>query len=167
MIEGHFYFISDEYFTAFPDPRLMSNREQLSGSSHDRPCFCAFMDRKTGLFWLIPISSQLSKFRSLYQSKLAKRGRCDTIDFGFVLGHEKAFLLQNMCPVSEQYIHNEYLDPLQNKPVQLDGAFEHQLMQKARKVLALQRKGIPLIFPDVLSIEKQLILLRNEGQDRS
>lgn len=157
MNAGHFYFLSDQYFVDFPDSHLMSNREPSNGAFHDRPCFCAFQDTRTGLFWLIPISSQIEKFRRIYQEKNEKRGRCDTIDFGYVLGHEKAFLLQNMCPVTSQYIKNEYLDPLHNKPVRLDGTFERRLMQKASKVLALQRKGIPLIFPNVLSIENQLM----------
>ena len=157
MEAGHFYFLSDQYFVDFRDDKLMSNRESVSGGAHDRPCFCSFRDHKTGLFWLIPISSQIEKFRRIYQGKVSRGGRCDTIDFGNVLGHEKAFLLQNMCPVTEKYIKNEYLDPLYNQPVMLDGAFERQLIRKARKVLTLHRRGIALIFPDVLSIERKLL----------
>lgn len=158
MDAGHFYFLANQYFIDFPDRRLMSNKETVNASPHDRPCFCAFQDKKTGLFWLIPISSQLAKFRRIYQDKVNKRGRCDTIDFGYVLGREKAFLLQNMCPVIEKYIKNEYIDPLHHTPVRLDGAFERQLMQKASKVLALQRKGVSLVFPDVMKIEQEILL---------
>jgi hypothetical protein len=39
----------------------------------------------------------------------------------------------------------------------LHGIFEKELISKAKKVLALQRKGIKLIFPDVLKIEKELM----------
>lgn len=162
MNVGHFYFLTDQYFVDFPDKQLMSNKESLNGDAHDRPCFCAFEDNKTGLFWMIPISSQLGKFKRIYQNKVNKRGSCDTIDFGHVLGHEKAFLIQNMCPVTDKYIKNEYLDALHNQPVKLDGAFERNLIQKAKKVLALQRKGIPLIFPDVLTIEKKLLASQNQ-----
>lgn len=157
MTEGHFYFLSDQYFSNFSDSKLMSNKETAKGISHDRPCFCAFQDGKSGIFWLIPISSQIQKFRCIYQNKVNKYGRCDTIDFGYVLGHQKAFLLQNMCPATDKYIKNEYFDPVHMNPVMLDGAFERQLIQKVRKVLALQRKGIPLIFPDVFSIESKLL----------
>lgn len=153
---GHFYFLSDQYFFDFPDDKLMSNRESEKGVPHDRPCFCAIREEYTGLFWMVPISSQITKFEQIYKNKVDKRGRCDTIDFGFVLGHKKAFLLQNMCPVSNRYIKNEYLDPVSNMPVKLDGAFERQLEKKAAKVLALHRRGIPLIFPDVAKIEKEL-----------
>lgn len=157
MVTGHFYFLSDQYFIDFPDHLLMSNKESSNGTVHDRPCFCAFQDEKTGLFWMIPISSQIGKFRQIQQDKLRKYGHCDTIDFGRVLGHEKAFLIQNMCPAADTYIKNEYLDARQNQPVKLDGVFKRQLLQKARKVLALQRKGRRLIFPDVLLIEQQLL----------
>ena len=83
--------------------------------------------------------------------------RCDTITFGKVLGYEKAFLIQNMCPVSMKYIKNEYIDSHANVPVRVDGAFEKELMTKATRVLLLQRKGSKLIFPDVLAIEAELL----------
>ena len=73
------------------------------------------------------------------------------------MGHEKAFLIQNMCPVIPRYIKNEYIDRSANIPVKLDGVFEKVLVTKAKKVLALQRKGLNLIFPDVLQIEKELL----------
>ena len=49
---------------------------------------------------------------------------------------------------------NEYLDSAANIPVRVDGRLEKELKDKAGKVLALQRKGAKLIFPDVLSIER-------------
>ena len=70
-------------------------------------CFYAFRDEKTGLFWMIPFSSQIGKFRGYYNFKIQRYGKCDTIAFGEVLGYEKAFLIQNMCPVTEKYIKNE------------------------------------------------------------
>ena len=38
-----------------------------------------------------------------------------------------------------------------------DYRLEKELKDKAGKVLALQRKGAKLIFPDVLSIEQELL----------
>ena len=157
MINGHFYYIDDQYFLDFPDPLLMQNKESIDGQVHDRPCFYAFKDTSTGLYWMIPFSSQVAKYRDYYDSKMAKYKRCDTITFGYVLGHEKAFLIQNMCPITPRYIKNEYIDSLANVPVRINGAFEKQLVNKAKKVLALHRKGIKLIFPNVLSIEAKLL----------
>lgn len=106
---------------------------------------------------MIPFSSQVSKFKSIYNKKIHKYKKCDTIAFGEVLGYEKAFLIQNMCPVTIRYIKNEYLDSKVNISVRVNGIFEKELREKAARVLALQRKGINLIFPNALSIEKKLI----------
>lgn len=154
---GHFYFLSDQYFTDFPDPMLMRNKERVGGLIHDRPCYFAFQDRGTGLYWMIPFSSQISKFEAIYEKKKLKYGKCDTIAFGDVLGRRKAFLIQNMCPVTEKYIKNEYIDSSNSLPVRIDGVFERKLARQASKVLALQRRGTHLIFPDVLAIERVLL----------
>lgn len=53
--------------------------------------------------------------------------------FGTILGYEKAFLIQNMCPVSSKYIKNEYFDSQTNIPVRIDGVFEKNLIKKAKK----------------------------------
>lgn len=157
MSTGHFYYIEDQYFVDFPDEKLMRNKEEVNGKLHNRPCFYAFKDNGADLYWMIPFSSQTEKFRRYYNSKIARYGKCDTIAFGKVLGFEKAFLIQNMCPVTEKYIKNEYIDGRASVPVRIDGRLEAELISKAKKVLALQRKGINLIFPDVLKIEKELL----------
>jgi len=157
MVVGHFYYINDQYFIDFPDNNLMRNRETINGKPHDRPCFYAFQDEKTKLYWMIPFSSQVSKYKPIYERKTQGNRRCDTIVFGEVLGHEKAFLIQNMCPVTQAYIKNKYIDAQSSLPVRVDGVLEKQLIEKAKRVLALQRRGINLIFPDVLSIEKKLL----------
>lgn len=157
MENGHFYYIEDQYFIDFPDPMLMQNKETIYGQSHDRPSFYAFQDETTGLYWMVPFSSQVSNFRKYYDDKMKRYNRCDTITFGEVLGHEKAFLIQNMCPVSLKYIKNEYIDSCANIPVRVNGVFEKELLAKAKRVLVLQRKGSKLIFPDVMAIETELL----------
>lgn len=157
MTNGCFYYIKDKYFTDFPDSKLMKNKETVNGQPHDRPCFYAFKDKNTGLYWMIPFSSRVDKYQVYYNQIKQRYNRCDTILFGEVLGHRKAFLIQNMCPITEEYIKNEYIDSRTNIPVRVNGAFERDLIRKAKKVLALQRKGKHLIFPDVLNIEHQLL----------
>lgn len=161
MNTGHFYFFNDNYFRDFTDSYLMKNKEKIEEEMHDRPCFYAFQDGHTKIYWMIPFSSKVAKYRSEYEKKIDKYGRCDTIAFGMVLGHEKAFLIQNMCPVTGKYIMSEYFDEKANIPVKLDGVFEKELLKKARKVLMLTRKGSSLIFPDVLKIEEELLRQEN------
>lgn len=163
MENGHFYYIKDQYFEDFPDPHIMKNKETVEGQVHDRPCFYAFQDKKTELYWMIPFSSQVEKFHGIYEQKMQKYRQCDTIVFGEVMGHEKAFLIQNMCPITEKYIKNEYHDSRAHIPVRINGQLEKELKQKANKILALQRKGIKLIFPEVLVIEQKLLDRRTKG----
>ena len=56
---------------------------------------------------------------------------------------------------------NEYFDSKANVPVRVNGVLEKELKEKASKVLALQRKGSKLIFPNVLEIEKKLLSKEN------
>lgn len=146
---GHFYYIDDQYFKDFPDPYLMQNKEKVNGQLHDRPCFYAFQDSNTQLFWMIPFSSQVSKFKGIYNKKMQKYHRCDTIVFGEVLGHEKAFLIQNMCPITEKYMKNEYLDSAANIPVRVDGRLEKELKDKACYLLEHSNLSITAIANSV------------------
>lgn len=162
MNKGHFYYIHDQYFLDFPDSKLMQNKETVHGQAHDRPCFYAFQDNSTELYWMIPFSSQINKYRNYYNLKIKKYNKCDTIVFGKVLGHEKAFLIQNMCPVTLNYIKNEYIDEAAKIPVRIDGVLERELLKKAKRVLALQRQGVNLIFPNVIEIESKLLNQKNQ-----
>ncbi|KAF5031969.1 hypothetical protein DSECCO2_622170 [anaerobic digester metagenome] len=156
MEHGRFYFLVDEYFTKFNDANLMNNREMVGGIFHDRPSFYAYYDEKSKIFWLVPISSKLEKFKNLYDQKIQKYGRCDTIVFGNVLGHEKAFLIQNMSPVIPKYIKNQYVERETENPVQIDGILEKELQKKVKRVLSLLRQGKKLVFPNVLEMERIL-----------
>ena len=105
---------------------------------------------------MIPFSSQVSKFKGFIIRK------CKSTIGAIQLFLEKylvmrRLLIQNMCPITEKYMKNEYLDSAANIPVRVDGRLEKELKDKAGKVLALQRKGAKLIFPDVLSIEQELL----------
>ncbi len=165
MIQGHFYFLKEDYFNDFPDPAIMKNKEKIDGKTHNRPCYYAFRDSSTGLYWVIPISSKIAKFQKVYNSKTKLNGRCDTLVFGDVMGSQKAFLIQNMCPVTDDYIKNEYIDATSSKPVRISPELEKKVNQSAKLVLGLKRRGYKVIFPDVLSIEKKLI--ENLQNDRS
>jgi hypothetical protein len=55
MDDGHFYFVYDNHFINFPDPKLEKKiQETINGKFHNRPCFCAFAADANQIFWLIP-----------------------------------------------------------------------------------------------------------------
>ena len=156
IIQGHFYFIDDRYFLDFPDPNIQKNHEVINGNTHDKPCFCGFQGDNHCIFWLIPISSRVDKYHRIANKKISKYGKCDTILFGEVLGREKAFLIQNMMPITDDYIKNEYLDK-NGVPVRLNGVFETKLINTAKDVLKKYKRGMNLIFPDIITIENALL----------
>ena len=158
MDKGTFVFLSNDYFLDFPDDKLMKNKESVDGELHDRPCFYAFtLPQNENIYWMVPFSSRTDKYRKIYDKKIEKYHKCDTIVFGEVLGHEKAFLIQNMCPVTQKYINAVYIDIKAKIPVRIENPLSNSIETKAKSVLEKQRKGIPLIFPDVLTIELRLI----------
>jgi len=123
--------------------------------------FYAFRDKSSGLLWLIPLSSQVEKYRTYYELKIKRNGCCDTLAFGEVLGHEKAFLIQNMCPATEEYISNIYIDSSTCQPIRINHKTEKEIVEKAKKVLALHKHGKKIIFPDVTAIERNLLAKRD------
>ena len=155
MEVGHFYFLDNQYYQDFNDDKLMSNHETVDGEVHGRPCYCCINTSDNGIYWAIPISSQVEKYRKIYDKKIDKNGKCYTIDFGEVLGAERAFLIQNMCPVTDDYVKDEYQHL--GVPVAIDYMTYKRIVSKATKVSALvHNKNSHLIFPDVLKIEKTL-----------
>lgn len=96
---GHFYFLHDNYFIDFPDPDLQKNKKTVDGKPHGRPCFFAFMDTIKQIYWMVPISSRVEKYQELYQKKIVKYRKSDTLVIGEVMRSKTAFLIKNMCPV--------------------------------------------------------------------
>lgn len=164
MKPGHFYFISDEFFQKYdPEHQLMQNKED----GHFRPCFYAIPDKDNPLiFWCVPISSKVDKFKAIVQKKIenqTKKGishpQCDTIRFGEVMGCQRAFLIQNMFPITEDYIHSVYIDRNTQRPVTISPFLEKDIQKKAHKILNLVKHGNKrLVFSDIMQTRKQLII---------
>jgi hypothetical protein len=156
MQTNHFYFVKDIYFSKFPDPYLLPNKDREGDILHGRPCFYSFQDMETGLFWMVPISSKVAKYHQIYEQKMHRYHKCLNIYFANVLGYERAFLIQNMFPITIEYIDAEYVDRME-KPVLIRADQSEELSKLVRQVIILTRQGKKIIFPDVLSIESQLI----------
>ncbi len=173
MEQGTFLFIKDDFFTKHdPNGSLMKNKE----GGHNRPCFYAFPDKKQpDIFWCVPISSQIEKFERIVQRKISKqiaRGyktpKCNTIRFGNVLGQKRAFLIQNMFPVTSAYVSSIYMDRNTHKPVTISQRTEKDITQNAKDILRLVFRGYNIIFSDVQKIYKDLIAeLHPEQQKKS
>lgn len=153
--EGYFYFVKDEYYEKVQDKELMKNKEKGT----KRPCFYCFKDeRAENLYWFIPISSKVDKYKNIYNNKIKKQLEknkkpiVDTLVFGKVNNEERVFLIQNMFPIIEKYISDTYIR--KNLPVQIGYDLRQEIETKANKVFSLVRKGNKgLVFPDIIRIK--------------
>ncbi len=67
--QGYSYHIKDEFFNMVRDKYLMSNKE----NGNYRPHFYAIQDKKNqSLYWMIPISSQVEKYKIIIEKKKRK-----------------------------------------------------------------------------------------------
>ena len=112
--------------------------------------------------YAIPISTKVEKYRKIYynkiqkQIKLGKRPMIDTIVFGEVANTSSVFLIQNMFPITKNYVESQYI---RNKiPIRLSNKLQNEIIYKANKVLNLYKHGMKnIIFPDIDKILKQLL----------
>lgn len=76
MVTGKFYYIKDEYYEKFSHCGLMGNKEDDEFGKHGRPCFYCFEYER--FYWMVPISSQMEKFKKLYNEKMERYNEMPT-----------------------------------------------------------------------------------------
>ncbi len=156
---GCFYFLRDEFFSVIDDPEIMKNKE----NGNKRPCYYCFKSKTyNNIIWFIPVSTKINKYQKIYnykiqkQIQLGKNPSIDTIVFGNVSNTYSAFLIQNMFPVTKQYIDSQYIK--NNVPIRLSNKLQTEIIYKATKVLTLYNNGMKnIIFPDVDKILEKLL----------
>ena len=158
MTQEHFYFLKDEYCEKYGTYGVMKNKENIDGKEHKRPCFYAIKDRADDIYWMIPISSKISKYQKILNQKLQKYPVYDGLEFGYVRGRRAAFLLQNLCPVTEKYIAEEYIDSNNNEPVVVNSnAIKNKIRKKANKLIQLTKQGKKVTITDASEIYRDLL----------
>lgn len=159
MEAGKLYFVKDEFYQRFVGCGLLENREIVDGKMHGRPCCYLFKyDNDNGsIFWMIPISSKIEKYKREYEKSIKKYNQCDNISFGFVLGEERAFLPQNLFPITENYIDNVYIDKNTNNPIEIPKNLISELNKKARKKIRYNLQGKEFGLTDIMKIYNELI----------
>lgn len=153
---GKSYHIKDSFFSLVNDDRLMKNKD---GNNY-RPHFFLFADPQVnGIFWAIPQSSKVAKYRNIMHQKIAKYGKCNTIIIGNFGGKDSAFLIQNMFPIIEKYVDHEHT--INGLSVNIHSTLSQTIISNAKQVLSLHRSGCQLIFPDIDQIYN---IMKNELQ---
>ena len=142
--QGYSYHIKDHFFSDVSDSSLMSNKE----NGNYRPNYYAIEDSKNkDIFWMIPISSKVEKYKKIVSSKIKRNGKCSTIVIGIFAGEEKAFLIQNAFPVKEVYLN--HVHTIQGNPITVHKKLDKELRTKLKEVIAMKKRGINLFFTDV------------------
>ena len=144
---GYAYHLKDSFFALVNDPTLMSNKENGGYRPH---YFCLEDEKRKGLYWAIPISSKIEKYRAIVNKKIERFGKCNTIVIASFAGRESAFLIQNMFPITEEYI--DHIHTIAAVPVALHKSTQEVLSQNARSVLAIYKRNKRIIFSDIEGI---------------
>ena len=139
MIKRGFYIIKDEFFEYVKDPNLKGNKEE------NRPHYYCFKEDEYDFYWMIPLSSRTLKYRKIIDKKMQKYNRCDILHIAKLDdGRESVFLIQDMFPVTEQFIEREYTINNSNMFITSDHTAK-EIETKAKRVLKLLKRGIKLL----------------------
>lgn len=85
IYQGYSYHLKNSFFNLVDDQYLMSNKE----NNGYRPYFCAIQDAENqDLFWMIPISYKYLKYKKIYDDKIKRFNKCDTIVLGKFDGNQ-------------------------------------------------------------------------------
>lgn len=142
--------MKDSYFDRFSDCNLMTNKK-----SGNRPCYYCF--EYEGLYWMIPISSKTEKYEKIFQQRKKKYRNYFGIKFGYVNGRRSAFLLQNLCPVTAEYVDQVYTINHGTDYVRVSKKMDAELQGAAKQIIRLYQKGIPSTLSDIDKIIASLI----------
>lgn len=153
MNENTFYIIKDDFFKKFNDPYLKGNKTE------NRPHYFCFKDDAEGLFWVIPMSSRVEKYKRIMEQKAQQHKPCDIVHVcKIVNGKESVFLIQDMFPITNEYILRPYT--INNVELKLVRENDIKIIhQKAKRILNLIERGKQFLpcQVDTMKIKKELL----------
>ena len=145
------YIISDQFFIDYPNDRYMNNKGEA------RPHYYALQD-SDGIFWMIPLSSKVAKYRSKIAETETTHGKGSCFMFCIVpiQGKDRAVLVCDMFPVSSEYILRPYEISgcpyvIRNKNTQ------KTIRTKAMRYLSLIKRGILHSPLNILDTKRNLL----------
>ena len=145
------YKVKDQYFRDFPSP----NDRYVHNKSENRPYYLAIQDQN-GIIWLLPMSTQVEKYRAKIAADECKYDECITCFLMPYMSGERAVLIGNMIPVTEEYIKGEFTIARQHYVVKNQRVIR-EIKKRASKYLTLVRQGRMKPCVDILAIEQELI----------
>ena len=107
---------------------------------------------------MIPLSSRIDKYRRIMEKKEKAGKPCDIIHIVKLDDSwESAFLIQDMFPITKEYIEREYTI-VGNHLMLTSEHTAREIERKARKVMGMLKHGIKFTptQPDAMAILKKL-----------
>lgn len=154
MVLHGFYIIKDDFFELANDDYLKNNKEG------NRPFFYCMKDSdlEKDIYWMIPLSSRVSKYQKIIEEKCNQNKPCDGLYIcKLPNGKESVFLIQDIFPITEEYVEREFtlggnhlILPYQDDIKEIEA--------KSKIVRNLIKRGVKLTptSPDVRSILEKL-----------
>lgn len=151
LVQFGFYKLKDKYFKDYPSPQ---NR-YVDNKSENRPYYLAYTDQN-GIIWLLPISSKVEKYKAKIAEDEKKYGECLTCYVIDYMGDERAVLIGNMIPVTDEYIKGEFTIQRQHYVVQ-DAKSIKAIRKRCSRYLTLVRAKKMRPCVDILKTERILL----------
>ena len=135
----------EQFFEEMNEPYLKGNEKE------NRPHYYCFEDEDTGIYWMIPLSSKIEKYRKIMEKREIKGKSCDILHILRLDDkRESVFLIQDMFPITEKYIEREY--KIANNHLMLTSEQNVKAIErKAKKVRGILKRGVKFMAtqPDV------------------
>lgn len=150
LVEHGLYKIRDQYFVDFKG-------NWSDNKNENRPYYYLFQD-KDGVFWVIPMSTQLENYKKKIAREEKKRGvgNCIYYHTGIVASKERVFLIGDMFPIDSQYIKAPFTIGSQHY-VSRNKKLNAEIYSKAMRYLRLIEQGVMENRNNILGI-KQILL---------
>ena len=146
---GFIYHIKDEFFNKINDNGLMINHE----NGHSRPTYFTIKDKD--ILWFIPLSSKVSKYKSIIDKKIEKYGNCKSIMISELANEKTVILLQNAFPTLEKYIDHPHI--VDGKPLKVIDTLKEEILGNFKYLIALKKEGRNLFFTDIDKIKEIML----------
>lgn len=145
------YIIKDQYFQDFPNDKHMNNK------SESRPHYYAVKD-SDGIYWMIPISSKVDKFKAKIEEVEGKsgKGNCFLFAIAPVSGRDRAFIISEMFPVTAGYILRPYT--VSGKPYIIQSKeIQRTISKKARRFISMVERGLVKSPLGIQEVKRRLL----------
>lgn len=149
--EGYVYHIKDSYFEKVKDDKLMKNKE----SGNFRPTFYCFKDKQTSLLWVVPLSSRVDKYKSIMNKQIERYGNSMGIYIGTFDGKPSVFLIQNMFPITEEYL--DHVHTRNGNPVPVKQSISKEVKSRMQRTLQLISRGKKVVFPNIERLKNLML----------